>query len=203
MRENGGMAISREDLSRHYASLSDGELLAIDRSELTDLALKCYERELERRHLPEEAEPDDALPEIDVPDEVLPDWMETAATACWFTVGSGRRYAEDAEHACAILREAGIPSQVVSEHEDEGGPDSLNVMVPGALGLKATSILDRDMFNEEMEEAWRHHFDELSDKELRALCAGDLCAGLLDRAARLKRVYEEALAKRKAAAAAQ
>jgi hypothetical protein len=76
-------------------------------------------------------------------------------------------------------------------------------MVPGTLSLKAISILDRDLFNEEMEESWRAHFDELSDKELRVLHPDDLCAGRLDRAARLKRVYEEALAKRKAAAAAQ
>jgi hypothetical protein len=69
-------------------------------------------------------------------------------------------------------------------------------MVPGALSLKATSVLDRDLFNEELEETWRTHFDELSDQELRDLHADDLCAGLLDRAARLKRVYEEALVRR-------
>jgi hypothetical protein len=88
MRENGGMAISREDLSRHYASLSDEELLALDPNELTDLALDCYQREVERRHLSEEGGWDDAAPEIYVPDEVSPDWLETAATACSFQVGS-------------------------------------------------------------------------------------------------------------------
>jgi hypothetical protein len=126
-----------------------------------------------------------------------PDWLDTAATACSFQIGTGRRYAEDAEQACTILRDAGIPSQVVSEHEDDEAPDYISVMVPGALSLKASSLLDRDLFNEEQEEIWRSHFDRLSNEELRALHPDDICAGLLDRAARLRRVYEEALAHRK------
>ena len=189
------MEVSRQDLEGRYASLSDEELLAIDENELTDLAQQCYRAEVERRHLSEEMEPDDTKSEIDA-HEVPQDWLDTAATACSFQVGTGRRYAEDAEQACTILRDAGIPSQVVSQHED-GQPDSLNVMVPGALSLKAVSILDRDLFNEELEETWRAHFGELSDEDLRALRADDLCAGLLDRAARLKRVYEEALLHRR------
>jgi hypothetical protein len=140
-----------------------------------------------------------ALPETGAHDGGPPDWLDTAATACSFQVGTGQRYAEDAERACTILRDAGIPSQVVSEHEDEGSPDLISVMVPGALSLKAESVLDRDLFNEEMEETWRAHFDELSNAELRALHVDDLCAGLLDRAKRLKRAYEEALARRKSA----
>jgi hypothetical protein len=79
--------------------------------------------------------------------------------------------------------------------EEEG---LLSVMVPGALSLKASSVLDRDMFNEELEETWRTHFDHLSDEELRALRPDELCAGLLDRATRLKRAYEEAVAQRRA-----
>ena len=194
MGENDEMEVSREDLERRYASLSDEELLAINKNELNDLAQRCHHGEVERRHLSEEIESDDAESEIDVHD-VPPDWLDTAVTVCSVPVGTGRRYAEDAERACIILREAGVPCQVVSEHED-GQPDSLNVMVPGALSLKATSILDRDLFNEELERNWRTHFDELSAKDLRALDVDDLCGGLLDRAARLKRVYEEALVRR-------
>jgi hypothetical protein len=196
------MQISREDLSRHYASLSDAELLAICPNELTDLALQCYGREVERRHLSEETESDDSEPEIDSHDEVSLDWLDTAVTACSFEVGSGRRYAEDAARACTILRDAGIPSQVVTEHQDGVSPDLISVMVPGALSLKATSVLDRDLFNEELEQTWRIHFQELSDEELRVLHADDLCAGLLDRAARLKRIYEEELVRRRSAAPA-
>jgi hypothetical protein len=189
------MEISRDDLSKRYASLSDEELFDLDRNELTELARQCYDGERKRRHVTE-AESRDPEPESQARSEIQPGWLETAATACSFQVGTGRRYAEDAERACAILREAGIPSQVVGEHQDRP-PDLLNVMVPGALSLKASSVLDRDLFNEEEEETWRTHFDELSDNELQALHADDICAGLLDRAARLKRVYEEALAGRK------
>jgi hypothetical protein len=131
------------------------------------------------------------------PHDVLPDWLDSAATGCSFQVGTGQRYAEEAELACTILRNAGIPSHVVAEHEDDGTPDFLSVKVPGALSLKAASVLDRDLFNEELEGTWRSHFDELSDEELRALNPDDLCAGLLDRAARLKRVYENAITRRK------
>jgi hypothetical protein len=84
----------------------------------------------------------------------------------------------------------------VSDHQGDGVPDYLNVMVPGALSLKAASILDRELFNEELAETWANHFKELSDDELHSLDPDDLCAGLLDRAARLRRVYQEALSQR-------
>ena len=85
---------------------------------------------------------------------------------------------------------------MVSENE-AGAPDLINVMVPGALILKATSVLDVQMLNEEMEETWRSHFEGLSDAELGALQPDDICAGLLDRAARLRAAYEAAVARRK------
>jgi hypothetical protein len=191
------MQISSEELSQHYASLSDSELLAIDRNELTDLALKCYARELLRRHLPEVTKPDeDALPEMEAHVDAPPDWIDTAVTVCSFQTGTGSRYAEEAERASIILRDAGIPTHMFTEHEDGAGPDQISVSVPGALNLKAISVLDRDLFNEELEESWRSHFNELSDAQLRALNPDDICSGMLDRAARLKRVYEEALARR-------
>ena len=55
-------------------------------------------------------------------------------------------------------------------------------MVPGRLALDATSVLDREMFNEEKEEAWRNHFEELSDRELQALNPEVFCAGISRRA---------------------
>lgn len=196
MEENDAMKISREDLFARYASLSNAELFAIDRNELTGLAQQCYDHEVKQRHFSEEIESDDAQPEVEARDQVAADWHDTAIAACSFQVGTGRRYAEDAERACTILRDAGIPCRVVAEHED-GAPDFLSVMVPGAVSLKANSVLDRDLFNEELEETWRTHFEQLSDDELRVLNADDLSAGLLDRAARLKRIYQEALMGRK------
>lgn len=187
------MQIDREALSRHYASLSDEELLALDREELTEVAQEIYDREMEDRQLDRAAatisrnEPtfEDANGGAD------PDWLENASCACSFQAGAGNSpYAQEAERACEILRLAGIPSSVVAEHS-ETGPDLLNVMVPGPLNLKAASVLDRDLFNQELEEAWRTHFAELSDEELAALDPDILCAGILDRADRLNRIFQE------------
>lgn len=190
------MQINREELSNHYASLSDDELRAIDPNDLTELALQCYDGEVDRRQLWAEPEPEDVMPPAATHTGVHPDWFDTAATACVFQAGTARRYAEDADRARTILSQAGIPSQVVREHQDDGSPDCLAVMVPGALSMKAISILDRDLFNQEEEEIWTNHFDRLTDDELRSLHPDDLCAGLLDRAARLRRVYAETLARR-------
>ncbi len=190
------MQISREDIARHYASLSEEELLELDPVELTDVALQCYEHEMQRRNLLEEEDASGPAPVAGHHDDTAADWLDTAATACSFQIGSGRDYAQEAERACAVLSDAGVPSEVMDEQGVDGGPSFLSVMVPAALSLKATSILDRDLFNQELEETWRAHFDELSDAQLRALHPDELCAGFLDRAARLKRVYQEALASR-------
>ena len=192
------MEIDREDLRRHYASLSDDELLAIDPADLTEVARKVYEREMEQRQLTageeveEKAAPEQAAPAEE--EEGEPDWLETAACACSFHTGTQSGYVR-AEFAAEALRRAGVPCRIVPD-QVESGADLLNVMVPGALNLKAASVLDRDLFNEELEESWRVHFAELSDRELRALPPGVICAGLLDRANRLRRVYEEEAARR-------
>ncbi len=70
-------------------------------------------------------------------------------------------------------------------------------MVPGALNLHATSVLDRDLFNADQEENWRTHLEALSDEELAKLSPQVFCAGLLDRAARLKKAYEDEVTRRK------
>lgn len=199
------MQIDRDALSRHYASLSDDELMALDREDLTDTARKVYDREMEKRQLDAAAEEDDAPSEpvsFEAESGADPDWLETASCACSFQAGAGNSpYAQEAERACEILRDAGVPSRVVPEHP-ETGPDLLNVMVPGRLHLKAASLLDRDLFNEELEEPWRTHLAELSDDELDALDPDILCAGILDRAERLTRIYLEEKERRNQAAEA-
>jgi hypothetical protein len=69
-------------------------------------------------------------------------------------------------------------------------------MVPGALNLKATSILDKEVFNPQLESDWRIHFASLTDGELGALNPDVICAGLVDRIARLKRVYNDEISRR-------
>jgi hypothetical protein len=69
-------------------------------------------------------------------------------------------------------------------------------MVPGALNLHATSVLDREIFNPDVEAEWAAHFQALSDEELHALSPEVICAGLEDRLMRLRRAYAAEIARR-------
>lgn len=53
--------MTREEFSRHYASLSDEGMREIDRADLIDAARECYDEELARRGLTVEG----AAPEVD------------------------------------------------------------------------------------------------------------------------------------------
>lgn len=64
-------------------------------------------------------------------------------------------------------------------------------MVPAAFTLKATSILDKEIFNLQIEADWRIHLESLTDTELAALNPDVICAGLFDRIGRLKKSYDE------------
>jgi len=204
------MEIDREDLRRHYASLSDEELLALDRDELTEVAQKCYDREMERRDLTsslaEEAAADhwrDQPGGHGMEAEAEPDWLESAAVAASFTSHPGAIQAPEAAQACEVLRAAGVPCQINTVEPDPSDDESprftdYQVMVPGALNLIAASILDKEIFNAKLEANWRAHLEELSDEELRVLNPAIICEGFLDRARRLKRAYEDEIARRSA-----
>ncbi len=72
----------------------------------------------------------------------------------------------------------------------------LRVMVPGGRTLEATSVLDKAIFNPEAEADWRTHLEELSEEDFAAIDPDVICAGFLDRAARLKQAYEDEHARR-------
>jgi hypothetical protein len=200
------MQIDLESLRRHYGSLSDDELLAVERDELTDAAQKCFDEEVERRGLAEAQESEA------VPDEVAyegaismagvdPDWLQDAACACSFVSQPGGSAATDAENAREVLQDAGIPCQVstvevASSTGDRPAQYEYRVMVAGALSLKAASILDKEVFNPQLEADWRTHFASLSDLELGALNPDVICAGLADRIVRLKRAYNDEISRR-------
>ena len=217
------MKIDANDLRRHYESLSDEEIRAINRSELTDLARQVYDQEWTRRglgreHHEDEEEPPEEHEQIDFPepseppledigdgdldidDGPPPEWADDAAVACSFSMRQGDTHATEAARARTVLRAAGIPCCVtVLADEDKDADPPVNyysVMVPGALMLHAASVLDRDLFNQRQENDWRSHFENLSDKELRALNPDIFCAGLIDRVARLKRAYAAEIARR-------
>ena len=193
------MQFDPEDLRRHYASLSDGALRDLDRSELTDVARKCFDEEVARRDLaPRQAETEP----FENGEE--PEWLEDASCACSYTSFPGSSAAADAANAREVLEEAGIPCHISThELEPEPPPDDspvlryeYQVMVPGALNLQATSVLDRDIFNPDLEANWVAHFQTLSDDELRALTPEVICLGLQDRIMRLQRAYAAELARR-------
>ena len=199
------MQINLDDLRDHYRSLTEDELLEIERAELTEAAQKCYDEEIARRGLSAsqepatESEPEEELEALDT--SIDADWLADAAIACSYTSVPGSTAAADADHARDVLQEAGIPSQVSVLDNDPNNADSptfpeFRVMVPGPLNLKATSVLDKEIFNEGLETAWRSHFEALTDAQLQALSPDVICAGLADRIARLKRAYHDELARR-------
>jgi len=207
------MRINPEDFRRHYAMLSDEALFSLNRGELIEMAQACYDEEVARRKAarnradegqddsfsPEELSEEDEF-DIDAPS---PDWMEDAACACTFTVNPGAANPPDLAKVRSVLLAAGIPCHITMNEVEEPPKTASRIrheyclMVPGALNLNATSVLDRDLFNAEQEADWRSHLEALSDDELRKLNPQVFCAGLLDRAARLKKAYEDEVTRRR------
>ena len=186
------MQLNIENLRRHYASLSDEALREIDRSQLVEAARACYDRELAQRdplkvvrgallHQPEEEE------------------ASEAACVCAFAVFPGKNSAADAENARIILENAGIACYI-ELHPIEPDPtpppqSEYRVIVPSGLNLRAASVLDQEIFNEQTEADWRTHFENLPDEELFEK-KESLLGGILDRVARISRAYDEEVARR-------
>jgi hypothetical protein len=196
------LQVTPDELRRYYESLSDEMLLEIDPASLTDAARRCYESEFAKRDLSPDDGPPPAEQDIEESFEVEPDWMEYAACPCSFTAVPGSDHAHDAERAREVLRAAGIPCHLSvaspePRHEDAHHFDEYRALVPASLNLKAISVLDKEIFNADLEADWRAHFAELSDEELRALNPEIICAGLLDRVERLKRAYTDEIARRR------
>jgi hypothetical protein len=193
------LQIDLQKLREHFASLSDDALQAIDRTELTESAQVCYDEERAGRGLFPGAE-DVAV--ADGGDE--PDWLEDGFCVCAFAAFPGVYAAPDAAKACEALNSADIPCHIstheIHDPQNSGVPRrEFRVMVPGGLNLEATSVLDQKIFNPEIEADWKTHLQALTDEEFEALNAESICAGLLDRADRLRRAYDEELARRRIA----
>jgi len=184
-----------DDLRRHYALLSDEALLALDPDDLTEVARRCHEDELVRRRLTRH----DAA-EGSVGSGESPAWLEDAACVCAFDSGPGQQPTEQLEQAESILTSAGIPCFVNAQEDTATRGQQpryrYELMVPGALNLRAVSLLDQHLFNPEIAAEWATHFEMLTDEELSALDLDDLTAGLLDRVERMTKAYEDELAKR-------
>lgn len=206
------MRIDRQELGRHFSSLTDEELLSMRRDELTSTAQVIYDLEIARRGLGEkpgdEGEIEKSDKGLEGVNELLdsdypePEWLDNAVCVCSFDISPGSNSMERASLAQTVLQKAGIQSRLTSVREtfDDGSGSertSVNVMVPIGLALHASSILERDLFNEEHETEWQTQLNAYSDKDLLALDPDIFCAGPLDRAARMKKVYAKEMTKRK------
>jgi hypothetical protein len=207
------MQLDPEYLRQHYASLSDEALLAVNRAELVEMAQATFDDEVNRRELAPRKrtgrvrEPDlrDGDAEVDAePADAAdkPGWLEEAAEIYTVDVRAGSVPAQDAENARDALEAAGIPCYLelskIPQVEDHPAPTHYwRLMVPGNLNMRATSVLEREIFNAEFEEKWKTHLEALSDEELRALDPEAAFCGLFDRVERVNRVYEEELERRR------
>jgi hypothetical protein len=206
------MRIDQRELGRHYSSLADEELLSMRRNELTSTAQVIYDLEIARRGLGEKLAGEEEIEKSDKGlegvNELLdseypePEWLDNAVCVCFFDISPGSNSMERASLAQTVLQNAGIQSHLtpVRETSDDGSGSerkSINVMVPIGLTLHASSILERDLFNEEHETEWQTQLNVYSDRDLLALDPDIFCAGPLDRAARMKKVYADEMAKRK------
>jgi len=188
-----------------------------------EIAQQCYDQELAQReplkkkpgspprHIvrpapldePEQAQTkkvlDHELPVVEESEDT-PEWFEDAACVCTFATSAGNNATSDAENAREALTDAGIPCHVALHHIDPDvtpPPQSeYRVMVPGGFNLEAASVLDMEIFNAEIEAEWRNHFSVLTDDDLFRVNKEILFGGLVDRVERVKRAYDEEVARR-------
>jgi len=203
------VAIDHEYVRQHYASLSDDALRDVERADLTPAAQAIFDSEIRRRDLhrtePLEDQSDEGtrssfFGSSEEEEQQEPDWLENAfpVTASSATPAG----IADAADARAALTRAGIPCDV-TEHEIDPEEQAISepyreyrVMVPAANSLQAVAVIDTAIFNPRYEADLKTQFESLSDIELRALNVDSLCAGLLDRAQRLRQAYEKEIARR-------
>jgi hypothetical protein len=199
------MPVDLEYLRRHYASLSDEALLEIDRSDLVEAARKCYDEERARRKplgvtkpLDQTADLESRLPGGDE----KPEWLDEASEVFSQVDRAGAVPAPDIANARDVLEAAGIPCYLdiaVPPEEQPPPPQATRLwrlMVPGNLNQRATSVLERDIFNADFEAEWKTHLEMLSDEELHAMDPKVAFCGLFDRVERVTRAFDEEIARR-------
>ena len=216
------MPLDPEYLRQHYALLNDEALLAVDRTELVEMARMIFDEEVERRELsqmgasersdephpiPGQTDPPDGEAEVDYEPAGAgdkPGWLEEAAEVYSHVDHPGAAIAPDVANARDVLEAAGIPCYLelcdIPREEKSASPEPAHrwrLMVPGELNLRAASILERDIFNADFEAEWQAHLEALSDKDLRAMSPQAAFCGLFDRIERVNRVYDQEIARRR------
>jgi hypothetical protein len=217
------MQVDPDYLRNRYSSLSDHALLAIDRSDLVEIAQNCYDAEVKRRGLAlpsgvRRAAGPHAVPrrsdnpsgkQVKVgrkpPDTGdRPAWLDEGAEVHSVDVGPGTGAADAAMSARDVLEAAGIPCyleliEITEEEKKLYQPPThrWRLMAPANLNLRAMSTLQRDIDNQEFEAMWKTQLEALSDSELHATNPEIVFCGLFDRIERVNKVYEEEVARRR------
>ena len=205
------MHIDHGELGQHFALLDDEELLDLKREDLTSEAQGIYDMEIAHRRLGKAPAARKGIEKVEASinkhdsesdDEADdPGWHHDGAVVCVFVDTPGSNSAEMTAKAQASLQAAGIASHLRVRREiDSRGVrdpyDTMEVLAPVRCAMHAASILDRDLFNDEFETYWRDHLSMLSNEDLLMLDPEIFCAGLLDKLARMKRVYVQEMTKR-------
>jgi hypothetical protein len=191
------MQVDPEYLRRQYASLSDEDLFEIKRKDLVEVAQNVYDEEVSRR----KPQASGDIAEDFEPDADEPDWLEGAASAYAVLAKPGCNDAPKAARIGRILRNAGIPVHLSlqegeAESADEPATFEYHVLVPGELSLHAASVLDKEVFNEAIEQTWKEYFRGLNDDQLRTADTETLFAGFRDRLKRVTKAYKKELGRR-------
>jgi hypothetical protein len=200
------MEIDHRKLGEYFASLLDEELLETKRADLTEVAQGVYDLEISRRGLGKASATQRMVERIEASldgrndrsdDETAdPDWHQNGVLVCSMMDQPGSNSAERISKAQTALQAAGIPSHLSVKRYPDDLYDSMELVAPVRYAMHAAGILDRDLFNDEFETYWRDHLAMLSDEDLRMLDPDIFCVGLLDKLARMKKIYAGEMKKR-------
>lgn len=138
------MNVTAEELRKYYDSLSDAALLSIDKSDLTELGLACYEEECERRSLAESVPGSAELPSSPQAD--------APAAAHLARVAEGLSY-EEVRYARELLASAGIPAEGGNTNPGSAFTNAAGdfyLQVPEELAEQARQILEVPLTDEEL-----------------------------------------------------
>ena len=192
------MQLDTEFLRQHYAAMPDEELREINRQDLVEAARQIYDDEIAGRKAAAPAPV--RRPAAPKEEKVEVDWLDDAAEAYSSYARPGTTDpSEGSVDARDALEAAGIPChlELVEEPEQEDRMQfRWRVLVPGKLIHRATSVIDRDIFNVEFETQWKAHLELLSDEELKVMDPQYAFCGLYDRLERINRAYDEELQRR-------
>jgi hypothetical protein len=195
------MPLDAEFLRQHYAAMSDEELESVNRTDLVEAARQIYDEEVAARVSAAPPADEEAVAPaepiaIDIPDN----WLEDSAEAYSSYARPGTTDpSEGSVDARNALEADGIPCELeLVEETDETQQlrHRWRVLVPGKLIHRATSVLDRDIFNADFEADWRTHLELLTDEELRLMEPQYAFCGLYDRLDRVTQAYSEELERR-------